>query len=237
MTVSVVIPHFYAAREPNLPALVTRLLTGTVRPEEILIWNNDAPLRVRLPAPVAVIQSPRNLGCQARFLAALVARGDAVVFQDNDVMVRPRTLAALVRWATRAPRAIWTLDGRAATAEPYRRWHKIRRITGAPQRVTVSLGRLELVTRATVREILAVFPFGEGAAMDDLAFSACARQRDIPIYVPPTEPDEHLDRLPEHGVGACRTDGHYDRRDAIARQAFPDVHAGERPDGAHDTAR
>jgi hypothetical protein len=170
---------------------------------------------------VAVIQSPRNIGCQARFLAALMATGDAVLFQDNDVVVRPQTLEALVRCAEEEPRAVWTLDGRCANAETYRRWHKVRHVTGTRQTVTVSLGRMELITRATLRELLAIFPFGEQTAMDDLALSWCAAQQQIPIVVPPTARDERFDQLDEAGVGWRRTKHFYDDRDTIARRYFP----------------
>lgn len=222
MTITVVIPHFFVAREPNLPVLVQRLLDGTTPPDAILIWNNDAPIRVALPPIVSVLQSPVNVGCQGRFVAALEVQTDAVLFHDNDVAVRPRTLEALARWATTDPHAIWTLDGRTATAAAYRQWPKVRSATGpTPVPVTIALGRVELVRRGVVEYLLRAFPWGSAGAMDDLAFSSRAEACGIPIFVPPTAEDERFDNLSEYGEGWRRTPGYYDRRQAVAAHLFP----------------
>jgi hypothetical protein len=62
-TVSVVIPHYYPEREPNLWKIVDAFNTGTIRPLEILIWCNS-PLKNRVASSnrSAVVLVPEECG-------------------------------------------------------------------------------------------------------------------------------------------------------------------------------
>lgn len=71
--VSVVIPHYFAAREPNLRLIVDAFMEGSVAPAEVIVWCNT-PLVHPLPG-ASIITAHRNVGAQARFLAALAALG------------------------------------------------------------------------------------------------------------------------------------------------------------------
>lgn len=216
-TVSAVVAHYPRERRPNLPVLVEALRSGTRVPDEIVVWNNDGePLR---PIPGAtVIESPRNVGSKARFLAALTARSDYVLFQDNDVALLPDALELLVGYAERLPHAVLTLSGRVLIRGQGYRSSTLARCPAQLTRVDVSLGQVELVERAALPRLLAHFPFEAATRMDDLYFSAACRDARWDILSVPRAGFRDLDM---HGVGACKEPDHYLERDMLCRALFP----------------
>ena len=75
-------------RPANLPPIV-RSLHDLDFVDEILVWNNNAEVDLRLEQPkVRVIGSPENIGCAGRFRCIAEARNEAVYTQDDDVLVR-----------------------------------------------------------------------------------------------------------------------------------------------------
>lgn len=222
MRVSVVIPHYFAQREGNLTAIVEAHRTATRPPDEILIWNNDGPLSVSLHG-VRLIQSAWNLGCKARFLGALVAAGDWILFQDNDLAPERGGLENLCRWAERYPEAIVSFEGRRVEPAAYKSWKTIR---GADkprvQRIDITLGRMELIRRDVLMRLLAAFPFSDKTEMDDLAFSVCARDLGVQCFVVPYVPGSGFVRLPEHGVGMSVThrQAYLAERDRVVSEWF-----------------
>lgn len=205
-TVSVVVPHYFAAREPNLAILIAALRTGTRPPDEILIWNNDRPL-TRPLSGARLIQSAWNIGCKARFLGAFAAIGDWILFQDNDVTARPGTVANLLRHAAKHPDAILSLDGRAIVdGEDYRGSNRVRgRRVKTVTPIDITLGRMELVRREVLMRVLARFPFRDNTVMDDLAFSQAAREAGVQCCVVPCTPHEDVSNLPTYDVGLSIT--------------------------------
>jgi hypothetical protein len=226
LTISVVVPHYFPERDENLPVLLGALLGGALVPLEILIWNNNPAPPPLAPDPrVHVIHSPRNVGCQARFLAALLARGDLVVFQDNDACARPETLGELVAAHARWPEAVLTLDGRQMAERRVRHWPRVRAHDGPDViDVDVSLGRFELVPRRRLPRLLEAFPFEESTRQDDLWFSHCVRAQCVAILVPPNH--GFID-LPTRGRGASTGPdklAFYADRHAVAARLFsPEV--------------
>jgi hypothetical protein len=221
MRITAIIPHFFTERLRNLSMAIESLRASAPTPPiEILVWNNDVPLMPGIADGASVIQSPRNIGCQARFLAALMARGDYVLFQDNDLRVQRRTLENMAAWAEHIPNSIISLDGYAI---PVGAGYGARRaVSGVtePERISVTLGRLELMERALLLRLLADFPYGDGARMDDLELSAAAARAGIECWVVPTGADSGYVNLPTGGVGACLTPDHYEERDRVYRRLF-----------------
>lgn len=206
--VSVIIPHFFTERSRNLLRIAVDLRRSTIRPHEVLVWNNEpAQLLPDLSGTnMTVIQSERNRGCQARLLAAQRATGDYFFFMDNDTTIEAHTITSLLWWAARFPDAMVTLEGRLGRppGESYKSWPKFRgyKLT-APQPVTMSLGRGELISAPIARRMLVRFPFGPPELMDDLWWSACAAWEGCPIYVVPCQRGHSsLINLPEYGTGA-----------------------------------
>lgn len=210
--VSAVVPHFFDERLPNLEVVVSQLLNHGA--QEVVIWNNGQK-KVSVPDPrVFVVQSPRNVGCQGRFLAALMARGDYVFFQDNDVAVQSHTIANLLQWSEQFPASIVTLEARiAGPAESYSRWPKIYgHGLKEPRRADLSLGRGEMVPRKLLPRILQFFSFDETTRMDDIEFSAAAIRAQVPIWIVPARVSRSaLSELSMRGVGMCLAGSEFNR--------------------------
>jgi GT2 family glycosyltransferase len=64
-----------------------------------------------------VIQAPRNYGCLGRFIASYAARGEYVLFQDNDTCVTKDTVLQLLLAAQDIPNSICSIDGWSFTAD------------------------------------------------------------------------------------------------------------------------
>jgi hypothetical protein len=222
-TVSVIVPHLYRERERNLLTIVDALLSGTTRPLEIIVWCNESltkELGGVLWDTVRLVESSWNVGCQARFLAALVARGDYVLFQDNDVCVRSRTVENMLSQAS--PGKAVSLDGYHVPPLGYT---ERRRFFGwnqtSPVRVNLTLGRMEMVERKTLLRVLRDFPFDASTVMDDMAFSAACKKNDVPIFVVPAlDRDFVFVNLPDGGVGLSKgmPPSYVERRDRTFRE-------------------
>ncbi len=220
--VSVVIPHYFKAREANLPIIVQALRAQTQAPTEVLVWNNDGPL-TRALAGVELIQAPRNVGPKARFLAGLMATSDWILFQDNDLALRPRALENLLYWAgdVDGPPAIWSTEGRLGLSRGYGRssivqGSAVRQLT----RVDMTFGRVDLVPRRLLPSILESFPFEPETLMDDLWSSWAATRAHIPMYVVPTPADAWRDDLADAAGGASGRPGYYGRREQVTSTLF-----------------
>jgi hypothetical protein len=220
MKLTTIIPHYYVERTGNLRVIVNSLRSGTVTPDEIIVWNNE-----REPVTIAgalVVQSPRNIGAKARLLAAMMARGERVLFLDNDIAVRRRTVENLLSWSGRywARPTVVTLEGRERPfgGAPYGRWPKVYgRGTLEPTPVFLSLGRGEMLLRRDLLRVLPDFPFEDSTVMDDLHLSECYARCGYDVVVVPCVPGESdLEDLPMGGVGLCRQANFTEERTRVA---------------------
>lgn len=219
--VTAIIPHYFEERVSSLFHAIQALQTGTVRPAEIIIWDNTgrlSPMQAAFGATLQLVRSPKNLGPAARFLAVHLVdpAHEYVFFQDNDVTVAPTTLADLLD-AIRNLGGVTTVEGRIRRSDrSYCWWPKLygKDAGSSPaQKVDVALGRADLVDLRTLQHILLRDLTTPGLPeMDDLAFSAACRRRGVPIRVIPTA------ALGNHqaGVGMCHDADYHERRDAAA---------------------
>lgn len=220
MKLTAIIPHFYPERRGNLSVIVRDLCSGTVCPEEIIIWNNEN-YRLLISGAL-VVQSPRNIGAKARLLAAMMARGERILFLDNDVTVCRNTIENLLFWSTRAinDEGVVTLEGRERpfAMAPYSRWPKIYgKGLAEPRHVFLSLGRGEMVRRSVLLRVISSFPFEETTVMDDIWLSECYARHHIPVQVVPCVPgDSDLTDLSMGGVGLCKTPNFMEERTRVA---------------------
>lgn len=222
MKLSVVITHYFDERRSNAADIIASVHTGNVWPDEIIIWDNGpTPLElIRYRAPEIVhVRSSRNVGSQARVLAGLMARGERVLFLDNDTRLCRFTISNLLSWSDALGRSVVTLEGRQAQGGHYSRWPKVygRGLKNA-QKVFLSLGRGELVHRSVLNEAAAHFPFGPSSEMDDMLLSqAYARIGADVVVVPCRAGRSDLEDISMGGVGACKTPNWNEKRDLVAR--------------------
>ena len=216
--ITAIIPHYYAERRSNLMIIVNSLLGGTLPPSEILIWNNEHNATIQVSGAL-VIQSPRNVGAQARVVAAMIARGERLLFLDNDMSVNDRTVENLYQWSLKLDGVV-TLEGRERPTPltPYQRWPKIygKGLT-EPRPVFLSLGRGEMMRRSVLQSVASDFPFEPTTVMDDLHLSNCFMKRGVSVNVIPSKAGESdLRDLPMGGVGLCRTPDFVENRNRVA---------------------
>jgi hypothetical protein len=84
-------------RPDNVARIVTALRRSPLV-DDILVWNNnpDEPLAALAPdADLAVVRSSRDLGMNTRWAGAALARHEAVLMQDDDVVLSEAALRAL----------------------------------------------------------------------------------------------------------------------------------------------
>jgi hypothetical protein len=223
-SVSVVIPHFWEQRRGNLVTIWRALTSGTIEPKEIIVWNNGIDLGI-MPYGVSVIQAHTNIGCKARFLAAMCATSDFVLFQDNDLTVEPQTIQHLLEWQQKLD-ADGTLALEGRRMRPGKPYSECEGINGGglrePVEMDITLGRMELVRRSTVNAVLADIPFTPETVMDDIWFSHVLQRRGIQRWcVPYTAGVNGFVNIEEGGVGAYRSGNHFPARNALCKQFFP----------------
>lgn len=219
-SVSVIIPHFWATRRKNILPIVNALNAGTLVPAEIIIWNNDHPFDV-LPQGVRVIQAPFNVGCKARFLAAMCASSEYILFQDNDLMVEQQTVAHLVSWHQKlGSTGTVALEGRAL--RPGKPYSECNAVSGGPVKMDITLGRMELVRRETVNAVLSDIPFTSDTVMDDIWFSYVLNLHGWPRWCVPCIPTASgFKNMDEGGVGSYHRPAHWSERNTLCERLFP----------------
>lgn len=220
MNISVIIPHYYAGRRANLEVIVRDLRAGSRVPDEIIIWNNEPGATIFVNHAL-VVQSPRNLGAQARIVAAMMARGERILFLDNDISVHHQTVEELYDWSRAYENSVVTLEGRERPSPltPYSRWPKIYgKGLSEPRAVFLSLGRGEMMKRSVLLSVVSDFPFDPTTVMDDLHLSNCFLKHGVNVHVvPSTTGVSDLKELQMGGEGLCKTPDFTEKRNEVAR--------------------
>ena len=222
-----VIAHWYDERTQNLQKVVEALYTSSMRPDEILIWDNTAKLNPDYFPHCHILRSPWNIGCKSKFLAALTTRCEYIFMTDNDITVQTQALEHMMSFANR--RVLLTLEGHVlgpdksyrTSTEP--RWNTVTELTY----VDTLNCRTDLIHRDTLKYLLQDIPFddSEQSLHEDFYLAAACHKHDIVTFVVPGAPGQGFDRLPEHGVGMSvignnRKQSHYDMREALCKELF-----------------
>src|SRR5512139_162923 len=186
-------------RQQNLREIL-QSLQATKLVSEVIVWNNNPDLRLKGGAAVKVINSTHNFKAYARYAAAFLAANDLILFQDDDLVLRPDDVAALHRELTDDPGRIYGVEGRNLTDGNY-----------APEmvfgEVDIVLGRLMLFSKQLLAsvygEMLKLTPIERG---DDIAFSLLTGVK----HIAPRTPWKELDGADEHAL--WRHPDHYSKR-------------------------
>ncbi len=221
--ITAVVLNYYQERQAELPRIIQALQAGTVSPDRILIWNNALNLRrIGDGIQIVSIESARNFGCRARFSVALLEQSEWVFFQDNDLVLAPHTLEALLHFARSEPTGIYGLMGKrlAHHARPY--LHAETVLAGdSLKSVDVVLGRIMFLSQRLIPPILA-FADEHRVAMfreDDIVASLSNRAASHRNYVAPVR--EGFRNLDEHRIGLSWESDHIAQRDEICRRLMP----------------
>lgn len=210
--VTAIIPHFFKQRRPSLLKAVQAVHSQV---DEVLVWNNEGE-SLHLPH-TRVIDSPVNIGPAARFWATLTVKNPYgyVFFQDNDVLVAPGTVRAMMEWTTSYPGQVLSLHGYNVVNSYKEREYVLA--VNKPKQVNVTLGRAELVSMDVITRTMRGFSGVPFPKMDDLWFSSCLKQLGVKIYVVPGL----IHNLPGWNEGASAEEGYYDEREKVFSRLFP----------------
>jgi len=110
MSMSVVILNW--KRPDNLARIVIDLQRSGLT-DDLLVWNNNSASPLKLEQ-ASVINASRDMGLYTRFAAACLARHEAVLIQDDDLVVPLDSLRYLYNAWMREPDILHGIFGRAA---------------------------------------------------------------------------------------------------------------------------
>src|SRR3972149_8935437 len=108
---------YWPERVKHFDRIIADLKSGTVKPDRIVIWNNnkDFSLKGKFEG-VELIESTQNLGHRVRFVAALTYPDDYYFFIDDDITVGKQTLENYMKYAT--PDCCLTMWGKMGGKNP-----------------------------------------------------------------------------------------------------------------------
>ncbi|NQU20967.1 MAG: hypothetical protein HQ567_06755 [Candidatus Nealsonbacteria bacterium] len=164
------------------PQNVERIVTGLNASDlvdEIIVFDNNPACELPPLVDCTLIQADRDLGLYTRFTAGCLARNEAVLWQDDDLLLPPETLRGLLdAWSTE-PDILHGIFGRAPKPDG----SYARTLTG-PSEAPVVLTRVLVGHRRYCAEFFRYAghfaeiqrdsrPFGNG---EDIIFSYVVRR-------------------------------------------------------------
>lgn len=185
-------------RVENLARIVEQLKKSN-RIGEIFVWNNNPDLTLDLPVD-AVINSPRNFSCLARYCLVPLAANDVVWFQDDDVLVTPAQLETVFMHYERDPSRIYGCRGRNVVNGQYT-WATIY------GDCDIILGQAMLFHRNLYRHAFATLGALGPMTEDDIAFSLSCDRRHFAVNVEPIQ-----DLGDDDEVALWKRPNHFEKR-------------------------
>jgi len=223
MKITAVILHYYSVRTENIPRIVKDLRNNSRPPDEIIIFNNNP--EVVYSGDGTVINSGKNYGGRARFLIALLEPSDYYYFLDDDVAPGKDAIKNFLKYADNN-NCCYGYWGKIINPKAGSCYQSGNEFYGnhikKPQEVDlivgeggffVSFSALKNMIKTEEKFLKEGFIFGRE---EDLILSMSNRP-----FVIPANKDEYYSRLPTKGVGYCRTPGHYELRNKMARKLYP----------------
>lgn len=216
--ISVIVLNYYPERSSNVTRLIKDLDGGTVKPDRLIVWNNDPKTKVEPHLDYQVcINSSHNFNCVVRHSIGLLSGTKYCLFIDDDITVKPDTLESLLKYSKLFPDAILGAWGKNIGKDidaPYTSGEDIKYVK-VPTRVDIVVGRLQFFKRSKLvhaHQITTKLDMNiNGMIQDDIVLSmgniylGCAENFVLPDII--TE-------LSEEGVGLHhKRKTHYKDRD------------------------
>lgn len=206
MTVAAIILSY--KRTPNIPVIIKSLQGGKVKPDEIIVIDNNPKSNLQVQ-DVTLIRCSRNFGCLIRHAIAQVTGATHCLFIDDDLRVNPNTLHNFMRYHQRFPEAILGYFGMIVDYQATKAYYGGRRINRKgllkPVAVDVVLGRIhfcrvdKLAQAFTVFNMIPDYP-PPGSGVDDILLSMANRLHRHKNYVIPAGPQAGVRELPTFGT-------------------------------------
>ena len=222
MKITAVVLHYYPERTENIPKIVKDLRDNSHPPDEIIIFNNNP--EVVYSGDGTVINSGKNYGGRARYPIALLEPSDYYYFLDDDVTSCKNTIKNFLKYAdNNCCYGYWGKIINPKVNSCYQSGNEFySNHINKPQEVDLLVGEggffvsfsvFKNMIKTEEKLLKEGFIFGRE---EDLILSMSNRP-----FVIPTNKDEHYIRLDTKGVGYCRTPGHFELRNEMAKKLYP----------------
>lgn len=223
--ITAILCTYWKERYTNAETIVNALLTGSVVPDKIVIFNNNFELDYSALAKahdrVEVVNSSENLGHRARFTFALSIPSDYYFFIDDDMAPQKRTIENFMAHAD--PDCCLSFWGKKTKSGEYRKAESIAGHTlKEPMDVDMVVGRGSffcsfnaLVNMLVLEKELRLHPEFENGREADIELSMANNPKVIPVLE-----ENGLTEIGQKGVGMNRAEGHYLKREAITRKIY-----------------
>lgn len=222
--ITAVICTYWRERYTHAETIVNKLLTGSVAPDKIIIFNNNPALDywplAKAYKQVQVIDSSENFGHRARFIAALLHPDDYYFFIDDDMAPGVNTLQNYMKYAH--PNCCLTHMGRKLSDEGnYNRGGYMLRggevKTLTPSALVIGVGSVfcsfnALANMLKLEMTLRTKTVYHGGREADIILGMANQSA-----VVPTDKDSQLIELGQKGVGMYKQEGHNVMRNIITR--------------------
>ncbi len=215
--ISAIILNYWPQRLGNIARIIKDLNSGTVKPDRIIVWNNDSNTKIEPHLGNQIcINSSYNFHCLVRYAMGLISESDHCLFIDDDLTVRRDTLEFLVKKSRLFPEAILGFYGKdigLGGNHPYTSGHDIKDVDTTTE-VDMVLGRIHFCKRTKLANAFKleteVDLLINGVVEEDIVLSMANKIFEMESnYIFPNRVIE----LDEGGVGYHYTKNHYPRRD------------------------
>ncbi len=221
MTISAVLLHYYPERTENVKRIVGDLLKGDVKPDKIIVFNNNKDVFLELDSRVFVINSNHNFRWMTKYAMGLLGGTDYCLIMDDDLTVMPETLKYLSEQSKIYPRSIIGFYGQNLgkdSDKPYSSGEDIKDVT-KPTKVDIVKGRIQFCKRSVLANVFVLETnldlVVSGAVSEDVSLSLANKVvgKNENFVLPPK-----ITELSEKGVGCQYTPNHYSRRNETCRR-------------------
>ena len=218
MSITAIILSHYKERENNLKRIVDDLLSGTVKPEKIIIFIDNPQINYE-DNRVVIIKASHSFLPIIRFGIGAICDSDYCFFIDDDLTVRKRTLENFLTYANN--HEILGLEGSllGEGTTPYTNDTPITRgLVDTPTPVDIIIRTYFVPTHllAAGLELRSIHPELPKKSLDDIYLCLGNKLLNFNINtVIPVDSESDLTELSEGGVGQSYDGEHYKNRNEV----------------------
>jgi len=215
MTYDVIILSY--KRPQNIERVVNALICQDPVPNEITVWHN-APSKIAVPSVNNVV-ADINYTCRARHAFGLLSKADALLFIDDDLLLRSERVAGqLIEGLTRHPDSVVGFWGMRCGDDPHKPYTGGKRHRGEEAATSVVLGKLHMIRRELLHHAFSRDLLPDVAGEDDIVLSASVQMATgQPSWIVAGIERAWLDDLRDEQGNDCRPD-HWRRRNLTCRR-------------------